>query len=37
MRKVLLCLVMVLFATWATVQAQEVITLTGNMEDLRLL
>ncbi len=33
MRKVLLCLVMVLFATWATVQAQEVITLTGNMEE----
>ncbi len=24
---------MVLFATWATVQAQEVITLTGNMEE----
>lgn len=33
MRKVLLCLVMVLFATWATVQAQDVITLTGNMEE----
>lgn len=33
MRKFLLCLVMVLFATWATVQAQEVITLTGNMEE----
>lgn len=32
MRKLLLCLVMVLFASWATVQAQETITLTGNME-----
>ena len=28
---------MVLFATWATVQAQEVITLTGNMEDQEVI